>query len=146
MIPVGFAAGALGFFKANWKPIAGVGIAIAAWWAFDNWRDNLVEAAEKRGFGRAEQQYKAAVDAANKREEEKQKLLDTFALNFGKLAIQRDQQLTVTVQPILDKVKNEIATDPVYRSCRVSDGVRDDINTVRATVDAGIAAAAPRGD
>jgi hypothetical protein len=132
------------FIKTWWKPVA-IGVAVfAAWWAFDSWRDNLVEAAEKRGFARAEQQYKAAVDKANAVTAGNNKAIDAFASVIGSLTSQRGQDLHLSISPQTQRITDEVASDDRYRDCRVSDSVLDAANTARSAVDASIAASNPK--
>ena len=124
--------------------IGGIALALAGGFvAFEMWKSNLIETATKAGFGQAEAQYKAEVEAADKIAARDQKLLDGFSTAFGGLASARAQAITLKVQPIIEGMKNEIASDPRYRDCVVSDGVLDSINSARSTVNAGIDASAP---
>lgn len=132
--------------KPFWKPLAIVIAVAGAWWAFTTWRDNLVTAAENRGFGRAEQQYKAAVDAANRITEHDNTQMTLFATALGALGQQRAQAIDLHVQPQIDRIQNEVANDPRYRDCRVSDGVLGAANAARASVDADVRASNPAPD
>ena len=130
--------------KPFWKPVA-IALAVgAAWWGFTTWRDNLVEAAEKRGFVTAEAQFKAQIEAANKITEHDNAALNLMGTVMGVLATQRTQAIDLKVTPQIERIQNEVASDPRYRDCRVSDGVLDAANAARADVDAGIATSNPR--
>lgn len=134
------------FIKTWWKPIV-VGVTlVAAWWAFDNWRDNLVEAAEKRGFKNAEQQYKAAIEKANAVTGANNQAIEAFASVIGGLTAQRSQDLNVSISPQTQRITDEVASDDRYRDCRVSDSVLDAANSARSAVDASIAASNPKRD
>lgn len=139
-----FLAPVVAFVKPFAKPLA-IAVAIgAAWWGFTTWRDNLVEKAELRGFGRAEEQYKAKVEAANKITEHDNVSMQLMGTVVGALATQRTQAIDLKVTPQIERIKNEVASDPRYRDCRVSDSVLDAANAARAAVDAGIRASNPR--
>ena len=130
--------------KPFWKPVAIVVAVGAAWWGFTTWRDNLVEAAEKRGFAAAEAQFSAKVEAANKITEHDNTALNLMSTVVGALATQRTQAIDLKVTPQIERIQNEVASDPRYRDCRVSDSVLDAANAARAAVDAGIAASNPK--
>lgn len=130
--------------KPFWKPAAIVVAVGAAWWGFTTWRDNLVEAAEKRGFATAEAQFKTQVEAANKITEHDNTALNLMSTVVGALATQRTQAIDLKVTPQIERIQNEVASDPRYRDCRVSDSVLDAANAARAAVDAGIAASNPK--
>jgi hypothetical protein len=126
-----------------WKPAAIGIIAIGAFWAFDSWRDNLVDAADARGFARAEQQYKAAVQAADERAAADTRAIQTFADTIGSLTNQRQQALSVSITPQTQRITDEVASDSRYRDCSVSDGVLNAANAARAAADASIASSNP---
>lgn len=133
-----------GVIKRYWKIFAVVLLALAAWWWFTSWRDNLIETTDAAAYARAEGEYTAAINAANAREAETQGRLDKMVIAFGSLATQREQEVNMIVQPMIERISNEVATDPRYRACAVSDGVFDDLNAGRSAVDASIAASNPR--
>lgn len=145
MLPAALAP-ALAIVKPFWKPIAIVVAVGAAWWGFTTWRDNLIERAEGRGFARAEEQYKVAVAAADKIAAQDTSSMQLMGAMIGGLTAQRAQAIDVTVKPQTERIQNEVASDPRYRDCRVSDGVLDAANAARAAVDAGIAASNPGRD
>lgn len=133
----------------NWKLIGGlvaIVVLVAAIWAFNAWKDNLVREAEATGFARAETQYKAAVEAANRIAQRDQRQMELMTVTFGGLAQQRVQGVQLTVQPRIERIRDEIASNPIYRDCRVSDRVLADINSARSAVDTSIAASNPRPD
>lgn len=132
------------FLSQYWKLALALALAFGAWWWFTSWRDNLIETADRAGFSRAEQQYTAAVNAANERERLTQGRLDQMVVAFGALGEQREQAINLTVKPMTERITNEVATDPRYRECIVSSGVLDDLNAGRAAVNAGVAASNPR--
>lgn len=139
-----FISNAWGFVRRNWKEIAAVLILIFAWFKFVGWRDDLVASADAAGFARAEKEYTAAVTAANERERRTQANIDKLSIAFDALGQNREQAVTLTVKPILERVTNEVANDLRYRECAVSDGVLFDINAGRSAADASIAASNSR--
>ena len=132
------------FLVRYWKGIA-LAIAIAtAWISFGIWKDNLRDTARAEGFAAAEKQYTAAVNAANERERQTQANLDKMVVAFNGLASLREQQINLTLKPMTERITNEVATDPRYSACSVSDGVLIDLNAGRSAVNASIAPVAPR--
>lgn len=138
------AAPALVVLSKVWKPVAIVAAVGAAWWAVTTWRDNLIAAAENRGFARAEQQFTVKVEAANAIATHDTNQMQLFAGMIGGLTAQRAQAIDLKIVPQTERIQNEVASDPRYRDCRVSDRVLDAANAARATVDAGIAASNPK--
>lgn len=130
----------------KWIIIAALvaGVAGVGYWKFDNWRDNLIEVSEKAGFEEAERQYVAAVDVANAKVDEKNKRLDAMELAFDLIAQREQQNITVKFDPIIKDLRNEIANDPIYRQCVISDGVRNSINLGRSSVNSAIDSTTPR--
>lgn len=133
-----------------WKLIGGLVVVavllVGAIWAFNAWKDNLVSEAEARGFSRAEAQYKAAVEAANRIAQRDQRQMELMTATFGRLAQQRVQDVQLTVQPRIQRIRDEVAVNPIFRDCRVTDRVFNEINAARSTIDASIAATNPRPD
>ncbi|SFJ51508.1 hypothetical protein SAMN03159338_1626 [Sphingomonas sp. NFR04] len=125
-------------------PVAAIAVVAAAWWGFSSWRENLVESADARGFARAEELYKAQVEAANKVAEHDTNQMDRMALVLGALTQNRTQELRVNLAPAQERMKNEVAADPRYRECVVTDGMLANINAQRAAVDAAVAASNPK--
>lgn len=138
------AGAALLLVKRYWKPAAIVVAAGVAWWSFTSWRDNLVAAAEKRGFVAAEAQYRTAIEKANAVTQANNNAVQSFADAMGSLAAQRSQALNVSITPQIQRITDEVANDSRYRDCRVSDSVLDAANVARAAADAGIAASNPK--
>lgn len=134
----------LAVVKPFWKPVAAALVIGAVWWGFTTWRDNLVDSAEKRGFTRAEEQYKVLVTAANKIVETDNSTLQLMAATLNGLAAQRQQAIDLKVTPQLERIQNEVASDERYRDCRVSDGVLNAANAARSAVDADISASNPK--
>jgi len=132
-----------GVVKRYWKVALALFVFVGAWIWFNSWKNDLIETADAAGFARAEAQYVEAVERANERERKTQATLDKLAAAFGPLAQMREQRVTLTVQPMIERIKNEVANDPRYRECAVSDGVLFDINAGRAAADASISASAP---
>lgn len=133
-----------GAVKPLAKPI-GIALAVgAAWWGFTTWRDNMIEAAERRGFASAQAQFQTKVEAANKIVEHDNTALALMGSIVGSLSQQRAQAIDIKVTPQIERIQNEVASDPRYRDCRVSDSVLDAANAARAAVDAGIAASNPK--
>lgn len=128
------------------KAVKVVGVALllgGAVWAFNAWKADLIADAEKVGFADAEKQYKAEIDAANRIIAADNQNLQLMAGAFGALASIREQGVSVQIAPIAERVTHEVANNPVYRDCRVTDGMLDNIQAARAAGDAAIAAAAP---
>lgn len=132
--------------KAYWKPVALVVAVGGAWWAVTSWRDNLIETADAAGYARAEEHYKGLVTAANARVAAQQVQIDQMNLNIGHMAAQRAQGISLSIAPHSERIEREVSTDPRYRQCAVSDGVRDDLNAARAAVDQRVAASNPQAD
>lgn len=130
--------------KRFWKPALGAVVAIGAVWAFTAWKNDLVADADAAGFERARSAYQFQVEQANERERLTQGRLDQMNIAFGALGSQREQAINLTVKPQIERIQNEVATDPRYRSCLVSQRVLDDLQAGRASVDAGIASSNPR--
>lgn len=131
------------WIKSNWKLFAIGAAAIAGFLYFQHWKGGLVKSADAAGFARAEVQYRAAVEAANKIAQHDQQAMALMAAKLGESVANRSSDLTVKIQPSIESIKNEVANDPRYRECVVSDGVRDSLNAGRAAVDASIAAGHP---
>jgi len=132
-----------GFLKRWGKWIALALVIAGSWWAFTSWRDNLIATADAAGFERAEKQYTDAVNAANAREQQTQGRLDQLQIAFGGLATAREQDITITTQPGIERITREVASNPRYRECVVSSGVLDELNAGRAAVNARVAASSP---
>jgi len=135
-----------GFLKKHWQ-IAVVVIAVVGGFVlFQHWIDNKVEAAEKKGFANAQAQFQAKVDAANKIAASDTQTMQLIGSTLGSLTAQRSQAIDLKVTPQIERIQNEVASDPRYRDCRVSDSVLDAANAARSAVDAGIAASNPKPD
>lgn len=132
------------FVSKYWKFAVGGVVVAAGVGGFLVWKGNLEDEHERIGFERAEQQYTAAVNAANERESATQGRLDQMVVAFNGLATQREQAINLTVRPIIEGMQNEVANDPRYRECAVSDGMLDQLNAGRAAVDQGIGSSTPR--
>lgn len=135
---------ALSLAKRLWKPALGATVAVVAVWGFVSWKSNLVDEADAAGFERARAAFQHAVEESNNRERQTQARLDQMVIAFGALGTQREQAINLTVRPQIERIQSEVASDPVYRSCAVSDGVLSDLQAGRATVDASLAASNPR--
>jgi len=131
------------WFKKNWKLIAIVAIAGFAWWKFESWKSDFAKANHDAGFGQAQAQYKVAVDAANARAANDEKQMGRMSDQIGILTAQRTQSLDIKLDGLSKGMQNEIASNPVYRDCRLTDGVLAQLQTGRAAVDASITASAP---
>ena len=91
----------------TWKLIGGLVVIVglvAAIWAFNAWKDNLVSEADAAGFARAETQYKAAVEAANRIAQRDQRQMELMTVTFGGLAERRVQDVQLTVQPRIERI------------------------------------------
>ncbi|MEE3154570.1 MAG: hypothetical protein VX309_03490 [Pseudomonadota bacterium] len=109
-------------------------LAGGAYWAFDTWRDNLVEAADKAGYERAEQEFTAAIEAKNEQIEASNARLDQMGIAIGHVAAAKAQSVNLQLQPRIERVDNEVAENPMYERCAVSPGVLDDINAGRSGI------------
>lgn len=136
----------MSFFSRWWKLLLGVVLVVGAIWAFASWRDNLIDTADAAGFERARSAYQEAVEASNKREQLTQARLDQMSVAFGALSVNREQEINLTVKPLIERIKYEVSSDSRYRNCAVSDGVFNDLNTGRAAIDASVGASNPRRD
>jgi hypothetical protein len=135
-----------GFLKRFGKWIA-LALAVVAIGFFLVHKKNQWEVAHyNRGFEAAAATYQARVSAANQIAANDTKQMEMMVSTFGGLATNRVQDITLKVEPKIERIKNEIAQNPVYRDCVVGDGVLDDLNASRDTVDAGIRASDPVGD
>lgn len=112
-------------------------------WAFNSWKSGLVEEADAAGFERARAAFQHAVEQSNAREQQSQARLDQMAISFGHLAAGREQQISLTLKPMIERIEREVATDPRYSECSASDGVLGELNAGRAGVDASITASNP---
>jgi hypothetical protein len=83
------------------------------------------------------------VRKANEQAAKDQARLDQFTLTFGHLATERAQDITLKVEPKIERIEREVASDPRYSDCAVSDGVLNELNGARSAIDAGIAASNP---
>ena len=123
------------------KAVKGLGITLGAamlaggaYWAFDTWRDNLVEAADQAGYERAEAEFSAAVAAKNEEIAASNARLDQMGIAIGHVAAAKTQSVNLQLQPRIERVDNEVAENPVYERCAVSPGVLDDINAGRSGI------------
>jgi len=129
------------FASGNKYLIYGVLLAGAVgfgYYQFDKWRDNLVEVSEKAGFDEAEKEYTEAINRANAEVTEKNNQLAAMNIAFDHIATIREAEVNVSFEPIIRNIQDEIANDPIYQQCVVSDSVRESINTGRATVNEAI--------
>jgi hypothetical protein len=115
---------------------------LAVWW-FNNWKDDLKRDSFNAGRSQAEAEYTAAINASNARELETQRQINDLIGTINILAEQREEKLNVVYQPILKRIEQNVATDPRYTDCTVSNGVLFDLNAGRAAVDQSIAASTP---
>lgn len=131
------------FIKRFWKVGLGIALAIAAYFAFTNWLAGERKESFNSGFAAAEQQYATAVEAANQRAAEDQKALDLMRQRFELLALNREQDVKLIVQPQIERITREVQDNPVYRQCTVTDGVWNDLNAAGSAVNARIAPSKP---
>ena len=131
------------FAKRFWKVGLGIALAIAAYFAFTTWLHHRDAANVHKGFAQAEQQYTDAVNAANALAAKDQKALDQLQQRFNLLAVNREQDIKLTIQPNLERIEREVSENPVYRQCALTDGVWNDLETTRSAVNAGIAPRKP---
>ncbi len=132
------------FLTSRYKPLLialAVGLAGAG---FVHWKSGVEAAAHKAGFNQAEAQYTDALVKANEEAAADRSRLDQMVTAFGHISNTREQSITLQLKPNLERIQNEVSTNPVYRDCAVGDRVLDDLQAGRATVDAGIAASNPR--
>lgn len=130
--------------KKLWKPVGLLLLAGVALWGFLAWKDNLKDEAWAAGFAEAEAQFQVKVAVANTKVAEKQNSINQFAGIFEMMANKEIADVNVKVQPILKEVQDEVAQNPLYSDCRVSDGMLDRLNAGRATVDKAIGSTNPR--
>lgn len=131
-------------FLARFGKWIALALAIAGLvWAALSWFNGKIEAADQAGYARAEAQFAEQVRAANEQAAKDQARMDQMALTFGHLATQREQDITLKIEPQIERIEREVASDARYRECVVTDGVLNELNAGRATVNAGIAASNP---
>jgi hypothetical protein len=134
------------FLKANWKPLVIAGALVGGYFYFEHWKAELVSSAKTEQRVTDEAKYSAAITAANKISEHDNATMQLFATAFGALSNQRSQAIDLKVTPQIERIQNEVASDPRYSDCRVSDGVLGAANAARSAVDAGIAASNPKAN
>jgi hypothetical protein len=126
------------FLKANWKPIviglALVGTAVGAY----SYVQHVKHVAHDAGFTEAENQAKAQVAAANKRAAYDNQQLTLLQQRYAALSTQRQQQVKIVTQTKLVRIHDEVQSNPVYRSCSITDGVRTQLQDLAAAVNASI--------
>lgn len=136
-------AGTGSFMKRHWKWFAAGAAAIGLYFAASSYLGHRDQANFDRGFGTAEQQYRAALLEANARATETQNNLDLITQRFGFLAEQREGSVTTLIQPQIERITREVQSNPVYGACAITDGVFDATNAAVAGVNASIGAGAP---
>lgn len=132
--------------KRHWKIALAVIAVVGGIWWFTNWRGDLIATHDAAGYSRAQAEYSAAIDEANERERKTQGRLDQMVVAFNGLAAKREQAINLTVKPIIEGIRNEVASDPRYRECAVSGSMLDNLNAGRSVVDAGLDASDPGRD
>lgn len=137
---------AKGFLSAN-KYIIMAALLVAAsvygYYKVNSYLDDRDEQNQQVGYQLAEKEFTDAVNAANKVVEEKNTQLAAMNIAFDKLAEQRTADVNIAFDPIIRSITDEIAQDPIYRTCVVSDSVRNNINAGRASVNEAIDATTP---
>ena len=126
-------------FKRFWKIGLGIILAVAAYFAFTHWLAGERKEAFNSGFANAEQQYAAAVEKANEQAREDQTALNQLQQRFNLLALNREQDIKLSVQPQIERITHEIQSNPIYRDCSITDGVWSDLNAAGAAVNTRIA-------
>jgi hypothetical protein len=135
------AAGAMGFgkfCKDHWKEIAIVVAVLTACVSAFIWIKHDEKAHYDSGFGAAQAQYTAAVNAANKQAAADQAALNVLKQKYDDLSKARQTQVVTVTKPIIERVTHEVQSAPVYRSCTLTDGVFNDLQTEAAGVNSSI--------
>jgi hypothetical protein len=135
------AASAMGFGKwarAHWKAIAITVAVVSACVSAFIWFKHDQAVQYNAGFGAAQAQAKAAVDAANKVAQNDQHQLDLLKVKYDDLSKARQTQVVTVTKPIIERVTHEVQAAPVYRDCKLTDGVFNDLQTEAAGVNASI--------
>lgn len=120
--------------------VAGAGY---TYYKVDKYLDDRDERNQQIGYDKAEGEFQEAVRLANAEVEEKNTQLAAMNISFDKLAEQRTAEVEVKFEPIIRSITNEVTQDPVYRTCVVSDSVRNNINSGRSTVNEAIDSSTP---
>jgi hypothetical protein len=126
------------FFKKNWKQVL-VGLAIvAACVSAYTYVKHVEKVSYANGFGAAQAQARAQVEAANKRADADNTQLKLLQQRYAALSVQRQQQVKIVTQTKIERIHDEVQSNPVYRQCALTDGVLDDLQAVAAAVNSSI--------
>jgi hypothetical protein len=135
------AAKALGvgkFLKAHWKETL-IGLALVGTVAGGYFYvQHVKHEAYASGFTAAENQAKAQVVEANKRAAYDNTQLQLLQQRYAALSTSRQQQVKIVTQTKIERIHDEVQSNPVYRQCSVTDGVLDNLQDLVAAVNASI--------
>ena len=132
------------FIGKNWRLFAGLGAAIALYFAYEHMRHSFINEGKDQQVQIDDAKYTAAVKAANKSVENDNSKMQFMSAALDKVVVQRQAALDITVTPQIKRIQDEVSTAPQYSKCVVSDSVRSDENAERASVDASIGATNPK--
>jgi hypothetical protein len=126
------------FLKANWKPLV-IGLALVGT-VYGGYRyiKHVEHVSYASGFTAAENQARAQVIAANKRADADNTQLKLLQQRYAALSTQRQQQVKIVTQTKIERIHDEVQSNPVYRSCSLTDGVFNNLKDLVATVNASI--------
>lgn len=114
--------------------IGALALAGGAYWAFDTWRDNLIEAADAAGYERSVDERREVIREKNKKIAQLQGRVNQMNTAFGIQAAAKTQAVTIKLEPIKESIREEVSQDPVYQRCVVTDGVLDNLNAGRSSI------------
>lgn len=132
--------------KRWWKPAAIALAAGAIIFVGVRWYNGVKLEAYNEGVRVTSLQYQAKVTAANQRAQQNEQLMLKFADKVGSNTGKSLETLNVKFDPIIRNVHDEVSKNPVYRTCVLTDGVWQSLQSGRAAVNAGISASNPSRD
>src|SRR5205085_11215261 len=124
--------------KAHWKG-ATIAVAIVGTVAGGYFYvQHVKHEAYASGFTAAEDQAKAQVIAANNRLAADNTALKQLQIKFSGHSVQRQQQVKIVTQTKIERIHDEVQSNPVYAQCRISDGVRAQLEDLTSAVNTAV--------